>query len=149
MGRKCSTRSAGAYERANRMALAEKSYTAASVAQMTSGAGGPKLRHLIYQGLTRTALAQGNDPAALAALARSAKVGQDDAAPFSYRLDAARRLLQRGYVREVLAYADAALEPRCQTMPMLPPCARRRRRRREDINSDCSGYRQAGMAGKE
>ncbi len=98
-----------AYERANRMALAEKSYTAAATAQMTTGAGGPKLRHLIYQGLTRTEMAQGNDPAALAALARSAKVGQDDAAPFSYRLDAARRLLQRGYGREVKAYADAAV----------------------------------------
>jgi tetratricopeptide (TPR) repeat protein len=97
------------YERASRIPLAESAYRAAALAQSTAGTGGPQLRHLIYQGLARTALAQGNDPAALAALAKSARAGQDEGAPYHFKMDVAARLLQRGYAREVLAYATAAL----------------------------------------
>lgn len=98
-----------AYERANRTALASGAYNAAALAQATSGAGGAQLKHLIYQGLTRVAVSQGDYSAALRALAKSASVGHDDTAPFKYRLDAASRLLQHGYAKEVLAYANAAL----------------------------------------
>ena len=120
------------YERAHRIALAESAYNAALLAQATSGAGGAPLKHLIYQGLARTAISQGNFPAALRALAKSALVGQDESAPFAYRLDAAYSLLKRGYAREVLSFANAALaaspdDPNAQTLRDQAASAARRR----------------------
>ena len=70
---------------------------------------GPKFRHQIYQALTRIALRQSDVRLAQTELSRSAKVGQDDTSPFNYRLDAAKELLERGYARDVLNYANAAL----------------------------------------
>jgi uncharacterized protein HemY len=66
------------------------------------------LFHALYQGLAALYLQRGNDPAALDALAQSARAKPDPASPFRLRLDVAQRLLRRGHAREVLAYAEAA-----------------------------------------
>jgi hypothetical protein len=55
-------------------------------------------------------LQAGNERSAVDALARAGKVAPETGKPFRYRVDAAYRLLQKGYGRDVLAYAETALK---------------------------------------
>jgi tetratricopeptide (TPR) repeat protein len=97
---------AGAYQRGNRFDLADDAYRRGIRADAGTGRA---LLHALYQGLASLYLQRGNDPAALDALAQSARVQPDPAAPYRLRLDVAQRLLRRGHARQVLAYAEAAV----------------------------------------
>ena len=77
-----------AYERKFDDLKAEKSYLDGIRAD---GGTGKKLRHNLYQNLAALYLAKGRDREAEGALAQSAKVTQDDDAPFRMRLDAVRK----------------------------------------------------------
>ncbi len=105
-------KTAQAYARANRFALAKAAFDAGIRADAANGyAGGKRMKHLLYQGLASLYYAQGDEKNALDALLLSAKVTQDTDAPYRLRLDVARRLLSRGgHAREIQAYADAALK---------------------------------------
>lgn len=99
---------ATAYRLANRYSPAEDAYKRGIRADATGGNSGREILHRLYQGLTLLYADRGNFPAAAQALSLSARVTQDPAAPYRLRLDAAQRLLRRGYVKEVLAYSEAA-----------------------------------------
>ena len=68
------------------------------------------LTHLSYQGIADIYVRQGNDPAALKAVADSARVTQNGDKPYRFRLDVARRLLQRGYKKAIMDFAAKAVQ---------------------------------------
>ena len=82
-----------AYERGFDDLKAEKSYLDGVRAD---GGTGKKLRHNLYQNLAALYLAKGREREAAEALAQSAKVTQDDDAPFRMRLDVVRKFTLRG-----------------------------------------------------
>ena len=100
---------AALYRRMGRAPDAEEAYGRGIRADATSGKPRGEVLHQLYQGLAALQTDRGNYPAALDALARSARVTQDTDAPYRLRLDVAQLLLRRGYAREVAAFAEAAL----------------------------------------
>lgn len=121
---------AGALQRVNRPGPAQRAFDDAIRAAQSEGER--EMLHLAYQGLAGLLLRQGNAPAALDALARSARATPTDGKPFRYRLEVAQQLLGRGYGREVAAYADAALRvsPDDEGAKALKEAALRARSRR-------------------
>jgi predicted Zn-dependent protease len=68
------------------------------------------LFHQIAIGLGTLYQQQGNDPASLQMLARAATAKSNSPAVYRFDLNLARRLLVRGYGKEVQAYVEAALK---------------------------------------
>jgi tetratricopeptide (TPR) repeat protein len=102
-------KTAALYQRMGRLADAEAAYTRGIRADAASGSPRGEMLHRLYQGLAGLYLERNNLPAALDALARSARVTQDREAPYRLRLDVAQRLLRSGNPRAVADYADAAV----------------------------------------
>lgn len=98
---------AGALQRGNRFVPAERTY--GDAIQAAKSEDERELQHLAYQGLAGLYLRQGNNSAALDALARSARITPAEGRSFRYRLNVAQQLLEKGYSREVGAFTDAAL----------------------------------------
>jgi predicted Zn-dependent protease len=99
-----------ALQRGRNFTDARASYEAALRSDAASENGGGFLFHQITIGLAALYQQQGNDPQALQMLARAATAKQDKDKPYRFDLTVARRLLQRGYGKEVQAYAEAAVK---------------------------------------
>lgn len=99
-----------ANHRAGRLAPARQSYEAGVKADLGSSTGGGQTLHLLFQGLASLALQEGKPREAVDALLRSGDVKQDPANPFRLQLALAYLLLERGYAKEVKAYADNAVK---------------------------------------
>ena len=99
-----------ANHRANRLAPARQAYEAGIKADTGSSSGGGQTLHLLLQGVASLALQEGKPREAVDALLRSANVKQDPIHPFRLQLAMAYVLLERGYARDVKAYAEAAIK---------------------------------------
>jgi tetratricopeptide (TPR) repeat protein len=96
------------YLRANRLADALASLESAARAA-SSDAAQQRTAHYAYVAISQVYYQQGNERSAIVALGQAAKVKQDTATPFNFRLEIAQLLLRRGHAAEVAAYAEAAV----------------------------------------